>query len=88
MARDFRLDWQEQYYIVDVEPNVTGQAMDLAETHGLRGYDAVHLAAALQLQEVRRVQGLAALTFVSADDEQLRAAGGEGLPVQNPNDYP
>ncbi len=43
--------------------------MTLAEKHGLRGYDSVHLAAALFLQEMRQTMHLSALTFVSADQE-------------------
>jgi predicted nucleic acid-binding protein len=62
--------------------------MSLAEEHGLRGYDAVHLAAALELQDRRRAMQLPLLTFVSADDDQLRAAAAEGCPKENPNWHP
>lgn len=62
--------------------------MILAETHGLRGYDAVHLAAGLDLQDARRQAQLPGLTFVSADGDQLRAAVAEGLTVENPNNHP
>jgi len=83
----FRTDWQEQYQIVEVSAGVADRAMALAEQHGLRGYDAVHLAAALELQAVRQSMELSPLTFVSADDGQLRAAIAEGLLVENPNLY-
>jgi hypothetical protein len=62
--------------------------MVLAERHGLRGYDSVHLAAALTLHERRQANGLAPLTFVSADNAQRTAAASEGLAVENPNDHP
>jgi predicted nucleic acid-binding protein len=59
----------------------------LAEKHGLRGYDSVHLAGALIVQEIRQAMNLSTLTFVSADDEQLQAAADEGFSIENPNNY-
>lgn len=67
---------------------IAERAMALAESHGLRGYDAVHLAAALDLQIARAASRLSPITFVSADDEQLQVARAEGLQVENPNAYP
>ncbi len=66
---------------------VTERAMDLAAAHGLRGYDAVHLGAALDIQDVRRTMALPDLTFVSADTNQRQAAAAEGLLVEDPNAY-
>jgi hypothetical protein len=62
--------------------------MDSAERHGLRGYDAVHLAAALVVTEARQPLSLPALTFVSADTAQLQAARAEGVLVEDPNAHP
>jgi len=87
-ASDFRVDWRQQYQIVEVSASLADRAMSLAEEHGLRGYDAVHLAAALELQDLRRATQLPLLTFVSADDDQLRAATAKGCPTENPNWYP
>jgi predicted nucleic acid-binding protein len=84
----FRADWQAQYLIVELTAVVAERATDLAWRHGLRGYDALHLAAALELQNVRRSLGLPALTFISADRGQLQAASVEGLPVDDPNLHP
>lgn len=39
-AQNFRTDWQEQYQIVEVTVTVADGAMNLAEKHGLRGYDS------------------------------------------------
>jgi hypothetical protein len=86
-ARDFRLDWQQQYQIIEVTVNVSELAMNLAEKHGLRGYDSVHLAAALVVQDMRQTMNLQPITFVSADQEQNQAAINEGLFVENPNHY-
>jgi len=74
--------------IVEVTEETAQRAMDLAERHGLRGYDAVHLAAALLIAETREPLGLATLTFVSADAAQSQVASAEGLLVNDPTDYP
>jgi hypothetical protein len=62
--------------------------MELAERHGLRGYDAVHLAAAGGVQAAHAARGLPPLTFVSADRQQLQVAQAEGLTTDNPDTYP
>jgi hypothetical protein len=85
-ARDFRLDWQQQYQIIEVTVSVSELAMNLAEKH-VRGYDSVHLAAALVVQDMRQTMNLQPITFVSADQEQNQAAANEGLFVENPNHY-
>jgi hypothetical protein len=54
----------------------------------LRGYDAIHLAAALIVVETRQPLGLPTLTFVSADSAQRQAGTAEGLLVEDPNTYP
>jgi predicted nucleic acid-binding protein len=83
-----RADWRSQYQPIAADSRIVERAMDIAETHGLRGYDAVHVATALELHEYRRARGLPSLTFVSADQEQLRVAAGEGLAVDDPNRHP
>ena len=86
-ADNFREDWLAQYLILEVSASVTSLAMDLAEKHALRGYDSVHLAAALLLQKIRDAMDLPALTFISADDHQRQAAAAEGLLVDDPNEH-
>ncbi len=88
LATNFKADWQQQYHIVEANAGIIDRAMDLAEKHQVRGYDSVHLAAALRLQEIRLAMGLPVLTFVSADQDQLQVAAGEGLLVENPNNHP
>jgi hypothetical protein len=61
--------------------------MLLVEQHGLRGYDSVHLAVALDLQADRQARQLPPLTFVSADIEQLRVAAALGLQTENPDQH-
>jgi uncharacterized protein len=62
--------------------------MDLAERHGLRGYDAVQLASAITIKDVQAALGLPISVFVSADKRLNAAASAEGLIVENPNDHP
>lgn len=60
----------------------------LAEKHALRGYDAVHLAAALEASDARIALATTPLTLISADNELNAAAAAEGLAVDNPNNHP
>ena len=64
------------------------RAMNLTQNHRLRGYDAVQLAAALVVNEQYRAAGLPALTFITADNDLVAAAGAEGLMADNPNLHP
>jgi predicted nucleic acid-binding protein len=59
----------------------------LLERHPLRGYDAIHLATVLTVQQSLQRQGLPTLTFLSADDHLNQAAITEGLAVDNPNNH-
>lgn len=61
--------------------------MRLAERHGVRGYDAVQLAAARATDAVARSVGTPA-TLVSADLELNAAAAAEGIAVEDPNNHP
>jgi predicted nucleic acid-binding protein len=49
--RSFLEDWQETVRLYPVE-SVLVQGAEMAQTHVLRGYDAVHLASALAWQEI------------------------------------
>jgi hypothetical protein len=62
--------------------------MLLAEKHGLRGYDAMQLAASLEVHVRYVAAGLPAVTCVSADTELNAAAIAEGLPIDDPNAHP
>jgi predicted nucleic acid-binding protein len=85
---DFKNDFQSQYQLISVNSTVVNHAMDLAESHRLRGYDAVQLAAAVEWQQVGKGIGLLLLTFVSADTLLNAAATREGLTVDNPLSHP
>ena len=83
----FRADLSVDYQIVDLTSLVRSHAMLVAETHGLRAYDAVQLASALAVHQERSTAGLPTLTFVSADTELNGVAAAEGLTVDDPNTH-
>jgi predicted nucleic acid-binding protein len=80
---DFQHDCAHQYLIVEITAGLVAHAVTLARRHALRGYDAVQLAGALEVQST-----LPDLVLVSADAELNAAAMSEGLPVEDPNMHP
>lgn len=81
----FRAHISAEDQVVEVTEAVADRAMLLAETHALRGYDAVQLAAALTVNASYRNAGFPSITLLSADTELNAAATAEGLAVDNPN---
>ena len=67
-------DWGS-YVIVEVTESLVREAGELAEQHGLRGYDALHLASALTLVE----EGASEVAFACYDTLLDGAARKEGL---------
>ncbi len=86
--RDFRRRVAQRYIVVELSPAFFDDAAHLARANGLRGYDAVQLAAATTLNRQRLARNLSTVTLVSADAELNRAALAEGLLVEDPNRYP
>lgn len=62
-------------HLMPVTDELVSAAAELADVEGLRGYDAVHLAAALEI---------GATVFSSADTALCAAAQRRGLHVANP----
>lgn len=60
--------------LVDIDGALARRAGDLADAHGLRGYDAVHLAAADRIRDPD-------LVVVAGDAALLEAATSEGMTV-------
>ncbi len=58
--------------LVEIDAGLAHRAGDLAESHGLRGYDAVHLAAAIRVDEPGTV-------FATGDPALLGAAERAGM---------
>jgi len=85
---DFQTDLRAQYRILDISPTLIDAAVNVAMKHGLRGYDAVQLAAVLQVRDERVALGATPIILVSADTELNTAALAEGLLVEDPNNHP
>lgn len=72
----FRLDWSS-YHRIAINEELIARADFLACQHGLRGYDAVHLAAALIWQEALMLP----VTLATYDQELASAARKSGLKI-------
>ena len=83
----FRTDFARAYFSLDVTPEVVHRAMSLAERHGLRGYDSIQLAAALELRDLCFASGLPLPVLIAADTELNMAAEAEGFSVDDPNSH-
>jgi predicted nucleic acid-binding protein len=83
----FRQDFTRRYRLIDLTQPLVARAMTLAETHSLRGYDAVQLATAVEVHMRGLALGLPPLPLVSADGELNMAARAEGLMVEDPNTH-
>lgn len=66
--RRLNMDWDD-YVRVELTPELAREAGNIAELHGLRGFDSIHLASGLWLRE-RSASGLA----FAAYDRRLHAA--------------
>ena len=83
----FRRHLTQRYVIVEVAAPLLTAGMLLARTHGLRAYDAVQLAAALEVHRDHKNAGIGPITLVSADQELNAAGFAEGLIVEDPNTH-
>jgi predicted nucleic acid-binding protein len=70
----FERDWTG-YLRIRLDEDVLGAARRVIQRHGLRGFDGIHLASALTLQN----QWDETVVVVAADQRLLRAAAAEGL---------
>jgi hypothetical protein len=85
---DFKLDFVNEYSLVELTPALIERAGDLAEAHALRAFDSVQLAAALEIDANTKAAGSSMITLVSADGPLNTAAVAEGLAVDDPNVHP
>jgi uncharacterized protein len=72
---------------VDLTEDLIEEAVIMVQTHGLRAYDAVQLAAVLKVDTARRSAKLSSLILVSSDLALNNAATSEGLIVEDPNNH-
>ena len=85
---DLQSHLRSGYTPVYVTDSLVQLAIDLVQRHPLRGYDAVQLASALQVNAGCAALGIPAPIFVSADNNLNAAAAAEGLAVDDPNAHP
>ena len=78
-CRRFERDWMALVK-VELGAEILISARCLIQRHGLRAFDAIHLASTLGLQAAANEP----VTFVAADPRLLRAAAGERLATVNP----
>ena len=84
----FRRHMAQRYNVLEMPPALLDQAMDLARRRGLKAYDAVQLAAAVEIDRLNREAGFGRVILVSADRELNKAAPLEGLIVEDPAAHP
>ena len=76
-----------EFRVIEITAVLASHALNLIQIHALRGSDALHLAAATELNRRRTVDGLPSLTVISADAELNQAARAEGPSVEDPNNH-
>src|SRR5262249_4128618 len=81
----FRQHLDGRYTVIEITPALLDEAARRANAHTLRAYDAVQLAAALEINRKEQDAGFAPVTLISADRDLNAAASGEGLKVDDPN---
>lgn len=85
---DFRADLANEYQVVELTDTLANLAMLKSEQHGLRGFDAIQLAAALEVNTLRTTLGMPPVILLSSDTELNSAAMAEGLALDDPNLHP
>ena len=84
----FRQHLAGRYTVIELTPVLVTDAMRLANTHALRAYDAVQLAAALEINRKEQDAGFSPVALISADQTLNTAAAAEGIPVDDPRSHP
>jgi uncharacterized protein len=82
LQQQLHKEWTAMFQL-DLSSGAYEEALGLAWNQKLRGADAIHLAAALQLRE-QTVRCSLDFVFVTADDELVRAAQSLDVAVTNP----
>lgn len=84
----FERDIENRFLVSKISDKIINEAVGFAKLYSLRGYDAVQLSCAVQIEKDLASLGFPPLIFVSADKELNVAAQSEGFTVENPNNYP
>jgi hypothetical protein len=83
----FEQDFRQRLQLIELTDILVDRAMILAQIHRLRAYDAIQLAAGVELFATCSAVG-APLVFVSADSRLNAAAAAEGVTIEDPNQHP
>lgn len=81
--RSFRRTWRQACVVMELDDQRIEEAMDLAERHDLRGFDAIQLASACNLRRLAALAG-DTVTFWCSDAGLLAGAQAEGIATINP----
>lgn len=81
----FHDDFANEYRVIGISDPIIARSMKIADAHALRGYDAVQLGAALEINGRRVSLGAAPLVLVTGDAQLIIAATAEGLLTDDPN---
>jgi len=84
----FAVDCQQLFSLLPITGGLLRLAANLTHRQVLRAYDAVHLASALQANQLLVNSGASPLTFVAADVHLCRAGQAEGLISEDPLAHP
>ena len=76
-----------RYGLLGIERATIRLAVNLTQSHKLRGCDAIQLAAALSANGDLLAARLPPITFVASDGDLLAAACAEGLATEDPEDH-
>lgn len=84
----FAIHIDQQYGFLEIDRTLIKVAGELVNQYPLRAYDAVQLAAALQLKATMNQAQLPDPIFLTADNRLLTIAQSTGLPCDKPNQHP
>jgi len=84
----FRYDFVHHYRVIEMTPELINRAVSIVQSYLLRAYDAVQLAAALEINGERIASGAPPIVIISADVALNAAAIAEGLAMDDPNAHP
>jgi uncharacterized protein len=84
---DVKADFASDYQIIEVTATLVTAASALAEKHALRGYDAVQLAASMEVNAAYVSAGQPSIILISADLDLNTASVAERLNVDDPNTH-
>jgi hypothetical protein len=84
LRAEFLADVVNLYLPTPLSDSIIDRAVALTELHALRASDAVQLSTALDVNAILISEGLLALSLVSSDQSQIKAALAEGLAIVDP----